>query len=348
MISDIKCVENKDRDDLVSILIPCYNHEKYIVDCLDSLISQTYKRIELIVCDDASADRSFDVLCTYRERLEARFERVVLLKNESNSGITVTANKMIKEARGSIYKLIASDDMLFPEYTEQMVLAFKKNEDVDVVVSNGYRVGDSAYYTDYLLKGYAQNNDDQSALLVYQNPPEFDNDLFAKLYQGNFIFAPGMSIRSRAYELYGLYDESIMIEDWEYSLRLSKENRRFYFLDQPLVLYRISENSATSMKKNSDLERRRIYIYDAELKIIKKYGEYVDNNVYAKRLFEYLLKTEESARRQGHYNLLKLVEEEEKRSNKLGLEYGRGKYARKKAYIYLKSKANMMLDKLVR
>ena len=60
---------------LVSILMPCYNHENFLPDCLDSILGQTYENIELLICDDCSPDGSWTVIESYEARLRQRFAR---------------------------------------------------------------------------------------------------------------------------------------------------------------------------------------------------------------------------------------------------------------------------------
>lgn len=67
---------------LVSICIPCYNHEKYLDDCLKSILKQTYKKIELIIIDDKSSDRSVQIIRKYLPKLNKKLQRVVFKVNK--------------------------------------------------------------------------------------------------------------------------------------------------------------------------------------------------------------------------------------------------------------------------
>lgn len=286
-------------DEIVSIIVPCYNHEKYIPDFIEGLVAQTYQRIELLVCDDCSSDSSYDMFCSERERLEKRFEKVFIIRNETNCGITITANKLIREASGKYIKLIASDDILWPEYIEEVVNAFCDDESIDVIVTNGISVEDSFRYK----KSVALTDEK----LVYKKNPDFSTNLFERLYEGNFIFAPGMIFKTYLFDECGMFDESIQIEDWEYVLRLAQKGKKFLFYDKPLVYYRKSLNSATSMVNNTNFEKRRITVFTSELKILDNYGDYIDPSKKIARRVQYLSDTANFAYQNRFNRLMELV-----------------------------------------
>lgn len=79
---------------LVSIIIACYNAENYIDICMESLIKQTYKNFEIIVCDDASTDKSIEIL----KKWEKKDKRIIILKNKINMFAAATRNRCFKIA----------------------------------------------------------------------------------------------------------------------------------------------------------------------------------------------------------------------------------------------------------
>jgi glycosyltransferase involved in cell wall biosynthesis len=133
---------------LVSIVVPCYCHEDYLVECLVSIHDQSYRDIELIVIDDASADSSFaraeSLLSTGFSR---RFVRSYLLRNDVNVGAHATINKGIAASNGSLLAVINSDDVYYPERVASQVNALVEAKSelsftlVDVVAGQ-HGVGD--------------------------------------------------------------------------------------------------------------------------------------------------------------------------------------------------------------
>mgnify|MGYP002513053428 FL=1 len=85
---------------LVSIIIPCYNHEKYIEECFKSLLDQTYQNIELLIIDDCSQDGSVKVIENWIERLKTRFINVFFIKHSVNLGVVKSVNQVIPVCKG--------------------------------------------------------------------------------------------------------------------------------------------------------------------------------------------------------------------------------------------------------
>lgn len=101
----------------VSVVIPCYRHERYVAECLESVFGQSYPEIELIVIDDCSPDRTYEIvsaLCGCA-RYQERFAKLTCLRNETNEGAHATFNKGVSLAGGEYIALLNSDDQYHPE-----------------------------------------------------------------------------------------------------------------------------------------------------------------------------------------------------------------------------------------
>lgn len=123
----------------ISIVIPCYNVEKYVEKCIKSIMNQTYSELEVIVIDDKSTDGTYDVLLKLKKEYNDRF---ILLQNEKNSGLAYTRNFGVKKATGKYIGFIDSDDYVAPDYYE--VLAEKiLNDKSDLVVNDIQLVDES-------------------------------------------------------------------------------------------------------------------------------------------------------------------------------------------------------------
>jgi glycosyltransferase involved in cell wall biosynthesis len=96
---------------LVSVIVPAYNHEKYITSCLDSIALVDYPHLELLIIDDGSKDETFIIANDWIQKNRTRFFNVSILKQE-NIGICKTLNKLVMLAEGEYILPIASDDML--------------------------------------------------------------------------------------------------------------------------------------------------------------------------------------------------------------------------------------------
>src|SRR5438552_18454960 len=103
-------------DELVSILIPAYNAERWIADTIQSAMAQTWSRIEIIIVDDGSSDRTVAV----SRRFESRRVKVV---TQPNMGSTAARNKALEFAQGSYVQWLDADDLLHPEKVARQMVA---------------------------------------------------------------------------------------------------------------------------------------------------------------------------------------------------------------------------------
>ncbi|MDN7226404.1 glycosyltransferase family 2 protein [Planococcus liqunii] len=111
-------------NELVSVVIPIYNSEKFIIKSLDSVNNQDYKHIEIILVDDFSADNSKQIIENYMENND----NIVYLRLQSNSGAAVARNKALEIAKGRYIAFLDSDDIWYPEkISKQLELMTKEN-----------------------------------------------------------------------------------------------------------------------------------------------------------------------------------------------------------------------------
>lgn len=116
---------------MISIIVPIYNSEKWVGRCIESLINQTYKNIEIILINDGSTDKSAQICKEYAEK----DERIVFIDKE-NEGVSSTRNLGIKKAKGEFLQFVDSDDYIDPQMCEKLVKAIT---DADMVIC-GIRV----------------------------------------------------------------------------------------------------------------------------------------------------------------------------------------------------------------
>ncbi len=114
------------KEELVSIILPSYNTEKYIADAIESVLSQTYNNWEMIIVDDGSTDNSIQIIDEYVRR----DKRIRLIKSDKNCGLPSARNKAIKVAKGRYIAFLDSDDMWLPEKLEKQINFMKANRAV--------------------------------------------------------------------------------------------------------------------------------------------------------------------------------------------------------------------------
>ncbi|MBQ3325773.1 glycosyltransferase [Candidatus Saccharibacteria bacterium] len=116
----------KTQNDLVSVIVPVYNVEKYIHRCLDSILSQTYKNLEILLIDDGSTDKSGKICDEY-----AKKDKRIKVIHQKNQGVSVARNNGLKKTNGGWIAFVDSDDYIESEYVEILLNnAEEKNADV--------------------------------------------------------------------------------------------------------------------------------------------------------------------------------------------------------------------------
>ncbi|MDG0811884.1 glycosyltransferase family 2 protein [Cohnella rhizosphaerae] len=220
---------------LVSIIITAYNHEDYVGACLESMINQTYRNIELIVLNDGSKDRTHEVITAYEPKLAERFSKYTYI-DKHNEGISVNFNKGIRMSSGDYIKTFASDDILLPQAIEHLVRFLEENSEFDVAYGDGYHI---------LTKETDLTDFEFDEIQRFSNITELKSGY---IYEHLLTMLPHMStctvlFRRKCFEEAGYYDESLSCEDMDLYLRYSREYQ-FGYIQQDIALHRIHGDNA--------------------------------------------------------------------------------------------------------
>lgn len=215
---------------LVSIIIPAYNHEKYIAQCLDSVIAQTYPNIELIIINDGSSDSTDRIIDSYGEHLRERFSRYIYIDQE-NGGVCNALNKGLDVSSGDYVAICASDDIMFPKRIEKQAAYFVAKPDHAMVFTDGYHV-----YNDGVIEakgGFEEQNKFSKNFDIHR-----DGYLFEWLID-HLFFMPSSSvcIARWCFEDVGRYDQDLPFEDTDMFLRVAYKHP-FGFVDNVLMIHR--------------------------------------------------------------------------------------------------------------
>lgn len=119
----------KESKPLVSVRIVTFNQENYIVDCIESVLAQTYKNIELIISDDGSTDSTQKILEDYKEKYKSKIK---LKLSKSNEGITKNINSGLENCSGKYIAGLGGDDILLPTKIEEQVNYMEKNKNCSI------------------------------------------------------------------------------------------------------------------------------------------------------------------------------------------------------------------------
>lgn len=237
---------------LVSVIMPSYNHEKYIEEAIRSVWEQTYSNVELIVLDDGSKDSSPKIIKEL-EKISPIPMKVVLKENE---GLCRTLNKGLELADGLFIGILASDDIYLDNKVIDQIQTFKKlDKSYAVVYSDGYCISESGIQLDRKLTELHINKDEIN----------FTENDFVRIIKNQFIISPQTALfRKEAIIKVGRFDENLSFEDLDLYLKISKIYK-FFFLDIDVVLYRLLE---TGLREKLDTEEI--------LEIVNKHLSFLD------------------------------------------------------------------------
>ena len=113
----------------ISVIVPVYNVDNYLNKCLDSLVNQTYKNLEIIIVNDDSPDNSDRIIKSYKEK----YNNIVYIKNKCNSGLSYSRNVGLKKSTGEYIGFVDSDDYIPLDYYENLYKTIEK-EQADIVI----------------------------------------------------------------------------------------------------------------------------------------------------------------------------------------------------------------------
>lgn len=211
----------KEMKALVSVVIPSYNHARFVKEAIQSVINQDYKEIELLVIDDGSIDDSVEIINAMVPLCEERFVRFEF-RNRSNRGISATLNEAIEWCKGDYFSPLASDDVALPH---KISFLLKKHQELDAaaVFGSSRKFGASIVSKNVILN--CEHN--HKELLFLKNIPS----------------APASLIKTAALRKVGGYLDDLALEDFYMWLKLTSIDEKLYSFPEIVVKYRDHEKN---------------------------------------------------------------------------------------------------------
>lgn len=252
-------------NELVSVIVPVYNVEKYLDQCISSLVKQTYRNIEIILVDDGSKDRSGQI-CDRWQREDARI-RVI---HQQNGGQSDARNRGIALAQGAYLSFVDSDDFVAEDYIETLLLTLKKNR-VDIAAAAGKTI-----YKDLSVQNLCKSLNNKNTTIVYNSKEAIERMLYekglsasvwAKIYKKELFHGILFPVGKRYEDLYIMY-------------ALLYQCQRIAVSKDVVYYYRIRTDSIIGQldpRKNKDLLIASQNILDfvkAKIPSIVRAGEY--------------------------------------------------------------------------
>lgn len=240
---------------LVSVVIPAFNRHEYIQHTVDSVLTQSYKNIQLIVVDDGSTDGTFELLQQYGKRLH-----LLTHPNRENRGQSAAINLGITQADGKYLAILDSDDYWAPNKLKVLVDFLEERDEIGLVYSNGYGVSASGEILyEFLPKNHQETNDPNRVLL----------DCYTLLPNNSVV-------RKSVIDKAGAFEEGFRAaQDHDMLIRLA-EITKFAYIPEFLFYYRrhansiSSRNALTRWRNGFEILRRAAARYPYKKSVIRK------------------------------------------------------------------------------
>lgn len=242
---------------LVSVIIPLYNYEKYVCKCIESIVSQSYKNIEIVLIDNASTDNGLKVA---KEKLKSSGVKHKIIENSTNLGICASLNLAIKAVRGAYTCIISSDDLLASGRIKRHIQILEKTNNSKFSVCNGpIRImnEDSSLTTELRLVGNLKFNKrfNLSSIATKKDCPTLQGCTFKTNILRDLPF-----------------DEELFYDDWDFFIRMAINNYNIIH-DKSIAAYYRSHDLGLNRKTAKMIESRnkiRLKYYDKIFKIDNK------------------------------------------------------------------------------
>ena len=215
----------------ISVIIPCYNQEKYITEAIEAVLTQSFDDYEIIIVNDGSVDNSLKIIKEYASKYPNKIRYI----DQKNQGVIASRNNAIAKAKGEYIFPLDGDDKIASNCLEKLHNAMI-NYKGDVI---------------YCDVEYFGNKTGRMENLA---PTKFNMCLCNRVCVSALY-------RKKDWQRYGGYDEIMKqgLEDWEFWLNFVEDNKSFYKVDEPLLFYRIldsSRNSSISKSLEKELYKK--------------------------------------------------------------------------------------------
>lgn len=212
------------REPLISVIIPVYNLGKYLQETLDSVLAQTYRHFEIVLVDDGSTDCSREIILKSAQQ----YPEVIRYAFQENRGASAARNRGIELATGDWIALLDGDDIWKPQKLERQIQFLQHNPYLNFVSAQAEIWGTQKLFHPFI--------------------PASPDVLWELLAQGTFITTSTVLIRAEIIKK-ETFDETVKYaNDYELWLRLARKTQ-YFFIQEPLIFYRVRENSLTDTGK---------------------------------------------------------------------------------------------------
>lgn len=265
---------------LVSVRVPCYNHQNFVQTTLNSIFNDKYPNKEIIIIDDCSTDNSWARIVSWADEHQSRI-KITYKRNAVNLGVSKTVNKLDALCSGEYIVGIASDDILIAGSIEARLNYLKKNKDKKVVFGDCQVIdeNDKVLFESGLSELYTVNKSNL-----------FDNDRMKKELILNWGVPGGTLMMKKEIVQEITFNEKLIIEDFDLFLKWMAKDY-LGFIDEKISKYRIHSSNAIN---NKEQQKRRykdfLFTIFSNLKYYEIKYKFILLYAIVKRILQRLIK----------------------------------------------------------
>ena len=302
----------------VSVIVPVYNTEKYLKNCIDSLLKQNFEDYEIIVINDLSPGNAEEIINSYNDK------KIVYIKNKTNKGIGYNRNLGIKKAKGEYVCFIDSDDYVKEDFISKMY-NYSKENNLDLCVCDYVNVDEEGNklkefnLSDFCITNYEENN----KILCEIN-----------LAPWNKLYKKDMLVKNKIE-----FSETLKYEDLSFVALSIKNSKKIGKINEQLNYYTIHKNSETTTRD------KRVFDIFKQLDIVRneyKSGKYLDE-LTASVLLNYTI--------QQRYQIdkdtqSKFIDDAFKYLNDNNIDYKHSEYIKNRSFLKRLIEKNKFITKI--
>ena len=235
---------------LISIIVPIYNVEKYLRQCLDSIQDQTYQNFECLLINDGSSDNSADICREYVSK-DSRFRYI----EKENGGVSSARNLGIEHSKGEYITFIDSDDWVDSDYLEVLYTALiDENADISVSTYKRFHMADNCWYVHSFQRGYEKR--------VFTNQELIDEFIDLDTFDYSYRYVCGKLVRKCLLDKIAFNEMTTLGEDMEFWLKLYLISNKVVFVNRDSYIYRLDnvDRHFGLEKIRSDIQQRLNFI----------------------------------------------------------------------------------------
>jgi len=252
---------------LVSVIIPLYNYEKYVADCIDSIVKQDYENIEIVLIDNASTDNGLKIA---KNKLRSCINSSIkynIIENSQNLGICASLNLAVHAVKGEYTCIISADDLLAKGRITRHIQILEKSSKLNITVCNGP------------IQTMKEDGTPTSKLTLLGSLGENEKFSFESVVtKKNDLTLQGCTFHTHVLKEL-LFDENLFYDDWDFFIRLTLHNYGIVYDELVSAHYRVKEtglalNTVKMIESRTKIKNKYFQI------ILKKNKKLADSFVF--------------------------------------------------------------------